>query len=150
MNPNHGEDLSWDPKPLPIIIHDHTSSPTEPPQTAISDQQKTTMLGNNHDSPAENVQDQEQEPIAQNEADASISSSEDESIIDDTLQSHKQKAQLCKSQELNKSAKKGITCVSSNRSCAKQKKNKKIETAALHPPSGDTTPEQTENLHQMI
>ncbi|THV50589.1 hypothetical protein BGAL_0144g00130 [Botrytis galanthina] len=148
MNPNHGEDLPLDLKSLSIIIHCDTSCPTDLRQTGHSGQQDTTMLRNSHDSSTENVQQQEQEANAQNEADCSIRSSEDQSIIDDTVQSHKQKAQLYKARELMESAKEQLLTQAQME--VSQNKSNKMETAALHPPSKDTTTEQTEKLQQMI
>ncbi|TGO12696.1 hypothetical protein BTUL_0084g00520 [Botrytis tulipae] len=148
MNSNHGEDLPLDLKSLSIIIHYDTSCPTDLRQTTGSSQQNTTMLGTRHDSPTEDVQDQEQEPNAQNKADASISSSEDESINDDTFHSHKQKAQLYKPRKLMESAKEKSLAQAQME--VSQNKSKNIEIAALHSPSKDTTTEQTEKLQQMI
>ncbi|KAF7953925.1 uncharacterized protein EAE97_001323 [Botrytis byssoidea] len=138
MNPNHGEDLPLDLKSLSIIIHYDASCPTNLRQTAHAAQQNTTMLGNSNDSPTESVQHQEQGPNAQNEADCSISSSEDESIIDNTFQNHKQKAQLYKHRELMEFAKEKLLAQA------------QTETAALHRRSKDTTTEQTEKFQQMI
>ncbi|TGO68060.1 hypothetical protein BOTNAR_0031g00490 [Botryotinia narcissicola] len=148
MNPNHGEDLPLDLKSLSIIIHCDTSCPTDLRQTANSGQKNTNMLVNSHDPPTENVQDQDQEQNAQTEADCPISSSEDVSIIDDTFQNHKQKAQLYKHRELMESAKEKFLAQAQME--VSQNKSKKIETAALHPPSEDTTTEQTEKFQQMI
>ncbi|TGO22171.1 hypothetical protein BPAE_0179g00100 [Botrytis paeoniae] len=97
------------------------------------------MLGKSHESPTENAQHQEQEPIAQNEASDSINCSEDKSIIDDTFQNHKQEAQLCESKELTESTKEKLPAQAQME--VEQSKSKKIETAALHPPSKDTITE---------
>ncbi|KAF7902357.1 hypothetical protein EAF00_002260 [Botryotinia globosa] len=125
-----------------------TSCPTDLRQNAHSGQQDTTMVRNSHDSPTENLQHQEQEANAQNEADCSISSLEDESINDDTFQNHKQKAQLYKPRGLMESAKEEFLAQAQMK--VSQNNSNKMETAALHPPSKDTTTEQTEKLQQMI
>ncbi|TGO32218.1 hypothetical protein BHYA_0339g00090 [Botrytis hyacinthi] len=70
------------------------------------------------------------------------------SINDDTFQKHKQKAQLYKLRELMESAKEKLPTQAQME--VSQNKSKKIETAALHPPSQDTTTKQTEKLQQMI